>query len=105
MKIKSLLCISLLAASAGMMLPMAQAQAQAVVAIRVAPPAPRMERIPPQARGYAWSPGYWNYSGHRYVWVPGRSIRVKHGYRSYSAPVWRQDPRGNWVRQEGGWRR
>ncbi|MDP5009212.1 MAG: YXWGXW repeat-containing protein [Glaciimonas sp.] len=123
MKLKSILCVSLLAASTSMMLPMAQAQNYAQIqghsqtqgysqtqnygnnaTIRIAPPAPRYERVPPARAGYAWAPGYWNWAGRRHVWVQGTWVRARPGYR-YSAPRWNRDRRGNWVFRAGDWRR
>lgn len=37
------------------------------------PPAP-FEYVPPAPPGAAWSPGYWGWTGYRYVWVPGRWV-------------------------------
>jgi len=41
-----------------------------------APPAPMVEEIPPEPWvGAVWVDGYWNWTGHTYVWVGGRYLR------------------------------
>ena len=73
------------------------------VSIDVAPPAPRVERMPAPRRGYVWTPGYWNWVGHRHVWVPGAWVRERRGY-AYAQPQWVQR-NGHWELQRGQWRR
>lgn len=104
MKFKSILGVGLLAISAGFMAPLSQAQAQVVVGVQVAPPAPRYERLPPPRGGFVWAPGYWRWNGYRHVWVGGRYIRVHPGYR-YREPRWERGPRGDWRFREYGWER
>ena len=62
--------------------------------IRVAPPAPRYERIPRAHDGYMWQPGYWDWRRNRYEWVSGIWIAERPGY-VYSQP--------NWVQRDGRW--
>ena len=46
------------------------------VPIEEEPPPPQQEEIPPLPYEDAvWVYGYWNWSGVRYVWVPGRYMR------------------------------
>ena len=59
------------------------------VVIRVAPPPMRTEVIPAPRRGYVWVPGYWNWRGHRHVWVSGVWVRERRGY-VYQAHRWEQ---------------
>lgn len=77
--------------------------AEAQVIVRVAPPPPRHEPMPPPRRGYVWVPGNWDWNGRRYVWRRGHWMRGRHGYH------WREDRwverNGGWVRERGGWRR
>jgi hypothetical protein len=41
-----------------------------------APPAPMVEEIPPEPWvGAVWVDGYWNWTGHTYIWVRGRYLR------------------------------
>lgn len=74
-----------------------------VVVVRTAPPAPRDEPVPAVRHGYVWTPGYWNWNGHRYVWVAGRYVRARHGYywrepaRAQTDNGWRME-RGRWMR-------
>ncbi|MFS2204320.1 YXWGXW repeat-containing protein [Variovorax sp. Varisp36] len=78
------------------------AQAQPV-AIEVAPPPPRFERMPPPRRGYVWSPGHYEWHGGRHVWVRGYWVRERPGY-AYRPPEWRQDG-DRWQYHRGGWDR
>lgn len=77
--------------------------ADAQVIVRIAPPEPRVERVPPPRRGFVWVNGYWDWNGRRYVWRHGRWERVRHGYH------WREDRwverNGGWARERGGWSR
>ena len=69
----------------------------------VAPPAPYYEVQPPLPYpGAIWIGGYWNWSGHRHVWVPGRYERPRPGYH-YAPHRWSRSPRGGWYLQGGGW--
>ena len=71
----------------------------------VAPPAPYYEVQPALPYpGAIWIGGYWNWSGHRHVWVPGRYERPRPGYH-YAPHRWSRSPRGGWYLQGGGWLR
>jgi hypothetical protein len=80
--------------------------AQAQVVIRVGPPAPIVEAVPPiphEHPDWVWQPGYHRWDGGRYVWVPGTYVQPpRHGAR-WVAGHW--DHRGGgyvWI--EGHWR-
>ena len=84
----------LVGSALGIVLGMGTIMAQVVV--RVAPPAPVVER-PIQRPGprYVWIKGYHEWNGRAYAWVPGR---------------WELPPRARarwvprrWVRRNGGW--
>jgi hypothetical protein len=83
------------------------ATAAPYVDVRVAPPPPRNEVVPPARAGYAWVPGYWDWRGRRHVWVGGHWERARRGY-VYRAPEWAQDGdrwrlrRGSWDRDRDG---
>jgi WXXGXW repeat (2 copies) len=62
--------------------------------IRIAPPAPRYERIPRGRPGYVWEPGHWEWRGRRYAWVSGVWIAERPGY------VYSQ---ANWIERDGRW--
>jgi WXXGXW repeat (2 copies) len=49
--------------------------------IRLAPPVPRVEVVPPARVGFVWAPGYWQWEGRRHVWVTGHWIQARPGYR------------------------
>ena len=75
--------------------------AQINVNISLAPPAPQHETMPVMQPGYVWAPGYWAWSGERHVWVRGRPIVQRTGYR-WEPDRWEQ--RGNgYYRHEGRW--
>ena len=58
-----------------------QALAQVSVNITIAPPSPLYEAVPVMGPGYVWAPGYWAWHGDRHIWVHGRSIVQRSGYR------------------------
>jgi hypothetical protein len=60
------------------------------VVVEHAPPPPRIDVRPPQPKGAVWIPGYWQWTGHRHVWVSGRWSAPKTGMR------WQPD---HWERQ------
>ncbi|UGQ48295.1 hypothetical protein [Massilia endophytica] len=99
---KKLLIAAMIAGSMGSIAVPMTASADVIV-VRTAPPAPRHESIPPARRGYVWTPGYWNWNGHRYVWVKGKYVRARAGY-NWSEPVWMERD-GRWEFQRGEWRR
>ncbi len=71
--------------------------------VQVAPPAPRVEVIPPRPFANAvWTPGYYNYrTGYGHVWAPGRWQVARPGY-VWVQPRWA--PMGRtWVLRRGGW--
>lgn len=97
----ALACVGFVAA------PAAQAQVIGVgvnVGIGVPPPPPRYEPVPAPRFGYVWAPGYWMWSPrmHRHVWVGGRWVRGRPGWR-YLPPHWVQGPHGNWRFNDGYW--
>ena len=88
--IGKILSAAMIAASIGAVV----TPADAAVFVRVAPPEQRVEMVPAARRGYAWTPGYWNWNGRRHVWVAGAWVRDRPGYRYNHA-------RG--VERDGGW--
>lgn len=70
------------------------ASARVYVDIDRAPPPARVEVVPAARAGYIWAPGYWDWRGHRHVWVNGSWVRERRGYH------WA--PHG-WVEREGRW--
>ena len=66
-----------------------------VVAAPMAPPPVREEIVPTApAPGMAWIPGYWNFTGATWTWVPGR-------YETPPRPSAQWTP-GHWTPQSGG---
>lgn len=83
--------------------PAAAAQVSVGIGVRVGPPPPRFERVPPPRRGYVWAPGYWRWDGHRHIWATGRWVQVRPGYR-YAPAHWVHGRHG-WHFRGGHWRR
>lgn len=75
--VRSLLLSILIAAGTAA----APALAQVNFNISIAPPAPRYEAAPVIAPGYVWAPGYWAWNGDRHIWIRGRTIVQRPGYR------------------------
>ena len=78
-------------------------QARVDVDVVIAPPAPIVETVPVERRGYVWAPGYWRWNGHRHVWARGYYMRAHPG-RHWVAHRWEQ--RGDrWYFHDGHWER
>lgn len=97
--VRGLLLSLLLAASSAT----APAFAQVSISISIAPPAPHYELVPVLAPGYAWAPGYWAWNVDRHIWIRGRRIVQRDGYR-WQPDRWEQ--RGAvYYRDPGRWER
>ena len=92
------LSLSLLLAATAFAAP---AYAGVNLSINVGPPAPQYEVVPTIAPGYVWAPGYWGWNGDRHVWIRGRSIVQRVGYR-WEPDRWEQGDRG-YYRTAGHW--
>lgn len=77
--------------------------AEVSVNIQVAPPAPMSETPPAMAPGYVWAPGYWAWHGDRHIWIHGRPIMERRGYR-WQPDRWEQRNNG-YYRNSGRWER
>ena len=76
----------------------------AEVVIRVAPPAPVVERrIATPGPGYVWTGGYHRWDGRAYVWVPGAWVRPPHPHAHWVAPHYAHR-HGGYVFVAGHWR-
>lgn len=81
----------------------ASAMAQVSFNIQVGPPSPIYEQVPVMPAGYVWAPGYWAWHGDRHIWVHGRSMVQRVGYR-WQPDAWEQ--RNNqYYRNPGRWER
>ena len=80
------------------------ALAQISINISIAPPQQQYEVVPVLAPDRVWAPGYWAWTGDRYVWVRGQAIMKRDGYR-WEPDRWEQKGNGyqrhpgNWVRE------
>ena len=76
----------------------------AEVIVRVAPPAPLVERrgVAP-GPAYVWVPGYHRWDGRAYVWAPGRWEVPPRPHARWVAAHWVRR-HGGWVLVEGHWR-
>ncbi|QNP49352.1 YXWGXW repeat-containing protein [Diaphorobacter aerolatus] len=80
-------------------------QAYAPIYAPIAPPAPYVETVPVAPYvGAVWIGGYWNWSGGRHAWVPGRYVHGRPGY-GWSPRTWSPGPRGGYQMRGGGWHR
>mgnify|MGYP001562553766 CR=1 FL=1 len=73
------------------------------VFVKIAPPPLRAERVPAARRGYVWVPGYWDWRGHRHVWVRGAWVKERRGY--YYQPHRWVERNGSWYLDRGRWDR
>jgi len=79
------------------------ASAQINVTIGIAPPPVQIETRPVLQPGYVYAPGHWAWTGSRYVWVSGRAIVQRDGYR-WAPDRWEQRD-GKYYREVGRWER
>jgi hypothetical protein len=77
--------------------------AQVSDSIHVGPPPPMYEPIPMMAPGYVWAPGYWAWNSDRHIWMRGRAIVHRTGYR-WEPDRWDQGGNG-YYRHPGSWAR
>jgi len=79
------------------------AHAQAIIRVRVAPPAPRVEVIPvaPTPR-HVWVPGHWGWNGVRHNWVAGYYDLPPHPGYHWTPAHWASEG-GVWVFRNGYW--
>jgi hypothetical protein len=70
-----------------------------------APPPLQQEVVPPPpGAAMVWTPGFWNWGRHGWIWVPGRYATRPYPYAAWVPGHWR--PRGpTWVWVPGHWRR
>jgi hypothetical protein len=81
----------------------AMTPAMAQVYVNIAPPAARVEVLPPRPHpGWVWRPGYWAWHG-RWVWVGGLYVHPPHVGAAWVPGHWAHHPRG-WVWVPGHWR-
>jgi len=95
-----MLCVAL--GTGAMAAPM-MSSARVYVDVSIAPPPARVEVVPVVRRGYVWAPGYWNWSGRRYVWVRGQLLRERRGYHWYPQRCGQRGDR--WHFERGHWDR
>jgi len=69
--------------------------------LTVGPPPPRVEYVPAPRAGYVWAPGYWNWNGHRHVWVNGRYVHGRHN--QHWVPERWDNRNGRWSLYHGHW--
>jgi len=104
MNAKKILLAAMIASPLLMALPLQSAQAQVFdLRIGTPPPPPRVVEVPAPRPGYVWTPGYWNWEGHRHVWHEGVWVRERRGYH-YVAPAW-EPVDGQYGFRRGHWER
>lgn len=95
MTLRTHLVAAIVAASALAVPAYAGVSVSVEIGIPMAPPTLVYERVPPPPGvGYVWTPGYWGWTGERYIWVHGRYIHGRPGY------VWHPE---HWQRRGDRW--
>jgi hypothetical protein len=79
------------------------AGASTQIVVDTAPPALRVEAVPAPRHGYAWSPGYWQWSHKKYEWRAGTWIRDNPGHH-WVAHDWEHRD-GRYYYRPGHWDR
>jgi hypothetical protein len=69
------------------------ANARVDVDVRIAPPIPRIEIVPPPRLGYVWAPGFWHWEGRHHVWISGHWNQARPGHR-WISERWSSHDRG-----------
>ena len=78
--------------------------AQYAAIVRIGPPAPLHEVVPPARSGFVWAPGHYEWHGSQYVWIQGHWMPQRYGYE-YREPRWVQRGNGEWHMVGGNWER
>jgi type IV secretory pathway VirB2 component (pilin) len=74
------------------------------VVVPVRPPVTRVAVVPTSVvAGYVWRPGYWSWTGTRYVWVAGVYVASPYPGASWVPGRWVPGTSG-WVWLDGHWR-
>jgi hypothetical protein len=85
------LCSYLALALTGLGFAVSAANAQTVVIAPSAPPAPRVETIPPPPAAVdTWVPGHWAWTGTEWSWVPGQYIARPASQATWVPGHWEQ---------------
>lgn len=81
------------------------AEARTRIYVQIGPPPLVYEtRTVAPYPGLVWLPGYYQWTGIGYAWVPGRWVAAPYRHARWIAGRWRRSYRGYYW-QEGGWRR
>ncbi len=97
----------LLAAAAATGLSLAaMAQPSTIILAPNAPPAPRVETMPPpppNAPSVSWQGGHWAWSGATWVWADGRYVQRPQPQAVWEAGHWEQQSGGAYAWVDGHW--
>ena len=75
-----------------------------VVTAPTAPPAPRVEVIPPSpGPQMVWEPGHWSFIGATWTWVAGHYEAAPQPTAQWIPGHWTQQPGGSWLWISGRW--
>ncbi|HXB62186.1 MAG TPA: hypothetical protein VNU94_04970 [Acidobacteriaceae bacterium] len=81
--------------------------ANAQVVVRIGPPPPRPVEVvpapPPEHADWVWQPGYHQWDGNQYVWVPGHYEQPPHPHARWVPGHW-SHRNGGYVWIDGHWR-
>jgi len=83
----------------------AYAQSSTVIIAPTAPPAPRVETVPPPPSSVmTWQAGHWAWNGANWDWVDGRYVQRPQPTAVWEPGHWAQDPNGSYTWVDGRWR-
>jgi hypothetical protein len=83
------------------------AQDSTVIIAPSAPPAPRVETLPPPPSGtttMSWQAGHWGWNGTTWVWDEGHYVQAPQAQAVWEPGHWVQQPTGGYVWVDGHWR-
>ncbi|MDR3537197.1 MAG: hypothetical protein P4L71_11920 [Acetobacteraceae bacterium] len=85
----------------------ASAQTSTVIIAPSAPPAPRIETMPPPSAGsqvMSWQAGHWAWTGAAWSWEEGHYVQAPQPAAVWEPGHWEQQPTGGYVWVDGRWR-
>src|ERR1700722_1264867 len=83
------------------------AMAQTVIVAPSAPPAPRVETVPPppmtEPQSMTWQPGHWAWAGNTWAWMDGHYVARPQPAARWEPGHWAQQASGGYVWVDGRW--
>jgi hypothetical protein len=85
----------------------ASAQPPTILIAPSAPPAPRVESVPPPPQAtqmMSWQAGHWNWNGATWEWQEGQYVQAPQAAAVWEPGHWSQQASGGYVWVDGHWR-